>query len=400
MVWRLGVAGFGPSPSVARAMTATVAPTMTTTSTELTRSSSLPSAPSLVAVAPRPDRRTWLAGGALGLLAAVVLMAAVIPLPYVSILPGGTSPVSDLIAVRGAPSYPPEESVAYTTVSARQDVSLLQAIEGWLDDDIEVVPERELRGDRSAEENRRYNAELMSDSKMIATVVAMDRLGYDVIRTTGVVVRDLLNGSPAAGVLEIDDVIVAVDSEPVDVPDELTELLQEGGVGASHGLTVERPAGGGTWIDVRVSTIASDEATPRAVIGIGGQERFAMDPKLPFDVSIRIGEVGGPSAGLAFTLALLDVLTPGELTGDRRVAVTGTMALDGSVGPVGGGLQKAVAVRDAGYDAFLVPSDEFDVVRQEVGDDLDVIAVDTLEEALAALVAVGGTPIGPRGTTG
>jgi PDZ domain-containing protein len=110
--------------------------------------------------------------------------------------------------------------------------------------------------------------------------------------------------------------------------------------------------------------------------------------------------VGGPSAGLAFTLAVLDVLTPGELTGGHRVAVTGTMALDGTVGPVGGGLQKAVAVRNAGYDAFLVPSDELEEVEAVIGDDLRVIAVDTLAEALEALESLGGdvAALGAAGT--
>jgi PDZ domain-containing protein len=107
-------------------------------------------------------------------------------------------------------------------------------------------------------------------------------------------------------------------------------------------------------------------------------------------VSIDSGDVGGPSAGLAFTLAVLDVLTPGELTGGHRVAATGTMSLDGSVGPVGGGAQKGIAVRDAGYEVFLVPSDELDEVREAVGDDVEVIAVDSLDEALEALDALGG----------
>jgi len=343
------------------------------------------------------------AGAAFGVLAALLIVAAAVPLPYISILPGSTSPVSNLIRVSGAPSYPIEdghESVGFTTVSARRDISLLEALEGWLDDDVEVVPSKVLLGDRSPEENRSYNIGLMTDSIKVAKAVALQRLGYGVITTTGTVVRDLLAGGPAEAVLELDDVIIAVDGEPIDRPDELGDRLQVGGIGAGHVLTVERPPGSSTHVDVTLATIASEQDPSRAVIGIGAEERFDTDPDFPIDISIDSGDIGGPSAGLAFTLALLDVLTPGNLTGDRRVAVTGTMDLNGLVGPVGGGLQKAVTVREAGYDAFLVPSDEFEVVKATVGDDLDVIAVDTLEEALAALVELGGDPIPAAGATG
>ena len=138
-----------------------------------------------------------------------------------------------------------------------------------------------------------------------------------------------------------------------------------------------------------MTTIAAPDDPTRAIIGIAPEDRIS-DFDFPIDVTIDSGNVGGPSAGLAFTLAVLDVLTPGELTGGHRVAVTGTMSLDGTVGPVGGGAQKAIAVRDAGYEVFLVPSDELEEVREAVGDDVEVIAVDTLDEALAALDSLGG----------
>jgi PDZ domain-containing protein len=125
------------------------------------------------------------------------------------------------------------------------------------------------------------------------------------------------------------------------------------------------------------------------MVGVDVQTRD-LKYEFPVDVGIDTGEVGGPSAGLAFTLAVLDVLTPGELTGGHRVAVTGTMGLDGRVGPVGGAAQKAITVRDAGYEVFLVPSDELAEVKAAVGDDLRVVAVDTLAEALHALDSLGG----------
>lgn len=327
---------------------------------------------------------------AVGLLAAAITGAALLPIPYVALRPGKALPVTEQVLVEGAPSYAPQQSIAYTTISVGS-TTLLEALVGWLDDDIDVLPEETVRGKRSADENRRYNAQLMDTSKLMAVAVALRYLGEQVdIRTTGVVVRGVESGTPAATALEMDDVIVAVDGEPVDVPDELRGLLQVGGPGASHTLTLERPAGTVTRIDVAVSTVAAANDPQRAILGITALEERFVDFDFPIDVTIDSGTVGGPSAGLAFTLAVLDVLTPGELTGGHRVAVTGTIALDGTVGPVGGGAQKAITVRDADYEVFLVPSDELDEVREAVGDDLEVVAVDTLEEALEALESLGG----------
>lgn len=323
------------------------------------------------------------------LLASTVIGAAVLPVPYVALRPGSARPVTEQVLVEGAPSYPPKESIAYTTVSVG-GTTLLEALVGWLDDDVDVLPERVVRGDRNAEENRRYNAQLMDTSKLIAVTVALRHLGYDVpVHTTGTVVRQIAPDGPAAAVLQLDDVIVAVDGAPVDEPDEVGPLLQPGGPGATHTLTVERPPGSGTTIEVALATIPAPGAPQRAIIGIAPEDRI-VGADLPIDVLIDSGTVGGPSAGLAFTLAVLDVLTPGELTGGHRVAVTGTMRLDGVVGPVGGAAQKAVSVRDAGYEVFLVPPAERAEVEAAVGDDLQVIEVGTLTEALKALDALGG----------
>lgn len=339
---------------------------------------------------PRPHRRrTQLAAAAAALVTSTIIGAAVLPVPYVALRPGSVRPVTEQILVEGAPSYAPEQSIAYTTVNIGS-TSLLEALVGWFDDDVDVLPEERVRGDRSAAENRRYNVELMNGSKLTAITVALEQLGYDVpVRTTGTIVRRIVADSPAEGRLQLDDVIVAVDGQPVDEPEEVGALLQGGGPGGEHTLTVERPAGSATTIDVTLATVASPDEPGRAVIGIAPEDRVSGFD-FPIDVTIDSGNVGGPSAGLAFTLAVLDVLTPGELTGGHRVAVTGTMALDGRVGPVGGAAQKAVTVRDAGYEVFLVPSDELAEVQAAVGDDLRVLAVDTLAEALDALDSLGG----------
>lgn len=333
--------------------------------------------------------RTRLAAAIAGLLVSTTIGAAVLPVPYVALRPGSARPVTEQILVEGAPSYPPAESIAYTTVNIG-GTTLLEALVGWFDDDVDVVPEERVRGDRSAAENRRYNAELMNGSKLTAITVALEHLGYEVpVHTTGTIVREIRQGAPAEGRLQLDDVIVSVDGEPVDQPDELGRLLQAGGPGARHTLLVERPAGSPATTTVEVTTVAAPDDTTRAVIGIAPEDRVSGFD-FPIDVTIDSGNVGGPSAGLAFTLAVLDVLTAGELTGGHRVAATGTMALDGRVGAVGGAAQKAITVRAAGYEVFIVPSEELAEVQAAVGDDLRVIGVDTLVEALEALDSLGG----------
>ncbi|MFL6207082.1 MAG: PDZ domain-containing protein [Acidimicrobiales bacterium] len=338
---------------------------------------------------PRPRRR-WIALVVVAtILLFAVIGASVVPVPYMTLRPGSTRPVTEQVLVDGAPSYPPEESIAYTTVSIGP-ATLFEALAGWLDDDVDVLPEEAVRGRRTDEQNERYNAQLMDTSKLVAIAVALERLGHPVdIRTTGAVVRDFADGAPAEAVLQLDDVIVSVDGKPVDEPDKVGALLQPGGPGATHTLTVERPAGSATHVEVDVTTVAAPDDPKRAIIGIAAEDRI-VSADLPIDVTIDSGTVGGPSAGLAFTLAVLDVLTPGELTGGHKVAVTGTMDLDGTVGPIGGGAQKAITVRDSGYEVFLVPEAEVDEVQEAVGDDVRVIGVGTLEDALEALDSLGG----------
>ena len=124
-------------------------------------------------------------------------------------------------------------------------------------------------------------------------------------------------------------------------------------------------------------------------IGIGDVTVRAVDADLPFDVSIDSGTIGGPSAGLAFTLTLIDVVTPGELTGGNRVAVTGTISAAGQVGNVGGVAQKAAAAEAEGVSMFIVPIESVEAAESTTSD-LRVVGVETLDDALAALADLGG----------
>lgn len=335
----------------------------------------------------------WVPLAVLGALIASVIGSALVPVPYLSVRPGSVRPVAELVTVAEVEAFPPQEPVSFTTVRISPGrISLLEALVGWLDGDTEIVPEQRIIGGRTIEENRRFNAQLMDASKQIAITVALRHLGYEVpITTSGSIVAGVVPDTPADGVLRRGDVILAVGDRRIGAPGQLGELLQAGGPGAEHVLTVEREPGAAPT-EITMATVPSPQDPSRAVIGVVVSERI-VDFEFPFPISIDAGRVGGPSAGLAFTLAVLDHLTPGELTGGARVAATGSMDLAGNVGPVGGVPQKAVAVREQGYDVFLVPADEADLVTERLGDQLEVVGVTSLQDALEVLASLGGNAL-------
>jgi PDZ domain-containing protein len=348
--------------------------------------------------APAPARRPrrWqVVSGIVGLLVvAFVVSAAVVPLPYYLFKPGSVRDTEPLITVSGTEVYPSDGSIAYTTVSLRQ-ATLLGLAQGWLDDDIDVFDRDEVLGGRDVDENREVNLQMMSDSKQVATQVALERLGYPVEVTVGQLVVEVVPDSPSDGRLEAGDVITAVDDETFDDAGDLTDLLADDPPGSEITATVESPptvghADGETRSrDVEIALAPSPDDPERGVMGVRVQP-IVVEYEFPFEVEIDTGDVGGPSAGLAFTLALIDDLTPGDLTGGSAVAVTGTISGDGTVGPVGGTGQKAAAVRSAGFDLFLVPTADYDDAVAHAGGDLSVVSVDSIDEALAALGEHGG----------
>jgi PDZ domain-containing protein len=316
--------------------------------------------------------------------------------PYATLSPGSARSTTRLVTVDGAPTYPPEGELLFLTVGVDGDVSLLEAAAGWVDGDVEVLPREAVFGRGISEaENRELNAAAMVGSKEVAAVVALTRLGIPLDPTgTGAVILGVEAGTPADGLLEVGDTIVAVDGQPVRLFSDLTPTVSERSPGEAVTLTVE--AADGSTREVALTLGARPDDPEAGFLGVTGDTR-GFDPGLPFTVGIDSGAVGGPSAGLAFTLAILDVLTEGDLTGGRRVAVTGTMREDGTVGEVGGVVQKAAAAADAGAEVMLVPPGELaDAEANAHG--MEIVAVATLEDALEALVAAGGDPLPPAPT--
>jgi PDZ domain-containing protein len=229
----------------------------------------------------------------------------------------------------------------------------------------------------------------MDESKQNAIVVALRRLGYSVQeRGEGAVVERVLPRFPAEGRLQQGDVIKAINGQAVTIDSEAKNVIRSHKPGDV--LTVDVVQADGTMPrQVQVPLASDPEQGGVPVLGVLLRS-FRRNFDLPFDVSIESDKIGGPSAGLAFTLGLIDALTEGELTGGRKVAVTGTIEVDGRVGEVGGVAQKTSAVKASGADVFLVPAGEFKTAKERAGKGLLVIKVTTLQDALEALGRLGG----------
>ena len=349
-------------------------------------------------------RVDWRVAGGVAVVVAVLLVGAFWRVPYFTVAPGSLRATEPLISVEGAPTYPDDAGeIGYLTVTFGQTTPF-GLVRAWIDGDIEVLSEDQALGGLNRDENREVNEALMTNAKDTATAVALDALGYDVeLLGTGSIVINVEDGTPAVGVVQPGDVIVSVDGEPVTTAVELTELLALAVPGQEVLLGVQPqsasmmvghagsqpPASTEPEREVSVTLAEWPDEPGRAYLGVRSATRDATY-NLPFEVTIDSGNVIGPSAGLAFTLAVIDVLTPGNLTGGRTVAVTGTISPSGQVGRVGGVPQKAAAAMGAGATVYLVPVDEAEQARTRAGDTMEVVPVATLDEALAYLATLSG----------
>lgn len=349
------------------------------------------------------DRTRSLKPG-LGVWALIVALIALVvltflPTPYVIQRPGpvydtlGTAAGTDgeqvpLISIEGADTFETGGTLDLTTVQVvgnrERTPSWFELALAWTDSSRAVVPLDSVFPEGVTTEQRdERNATLMVDSQHEATAAALNELGYD----TGaeVVVVEAVDATPAAGLLEPDDVITAIDGAVVESAKQLRQTIQDAG-GDPIELTVQRRG------EEQQVTITPEERTEGDVstwvIGIA----LRTDYDFPIDVAIQLDNVGGPSAGMMFALGIVDRLTEGELNGGENIAGTGTIEADGTVGPIGGIRQKLFGARDAGADYFLAPASNCNEVVGHVPDGLQVIRTGTLEESLAALevIADGG----------
>lgn len=328
----------------------------------------------------------------LALVVVVLVVSSQVRVPYYKIAPGNLYSVQEAVRVEGVDPQATAGQIEFPTISMGP-LTALEAVVGWLHPDIDVITKREALGDQTRDENRQRNLAAMTASTQTSSTVALRELGYEVTYTgTGAVVTEVVAESPAGPVLERGDTIVELDGQAVTTADELVEAIRSRAPGDEVSLGIELFDGGEEAATVELGSHPDDPALP--YLGVASATRD-ITFHFPFDVLVETGEVGGPSAGLAFTLGVVDQLTVGDLAGGMKVVATGTMSMDGSVGPIGGIRQKVVTARDGDADLFLVPLPELEAARQAAGDDLEVVGVASLDDAIAALEARGGVADGP-----
>ncbi len=334
---------------------------------------------------------------ALAIALGVLLIITFLPTSYVIQRPGpvyntlGTASAADgtqvpLISVEGAETFPTEGSLDLLTVQVvgnrERTPSWFELATAWFEPSRAVLPIDAVYPEgQTTEERNEESAAMMVDSQKEATAAALTELDYDV--PVELTVHSFTDDSASADVLEEGDVIVSGNGTPVADAEELREIVNEG-----DGAPVELAI-------VRDGEEQSVSVTPRET-EIDGEQTWLIgvtlmhDYEFPFDVTIQLNNVGGPSAGMMFALGIIDTLTPGELNAGETVAGTGTITADGVVGPIGGIRQKMWGALDAGADWFLAPQENCDEVVGYVPAGLQVFSVATLDDALDVLSAVRG----------
>ena len=322
------------------------------------------------------------------LIVAAALLATFVRVPYFVFRPGSVQPLSGKVMVTTGQRFNATGEIHFTTVRQDATVNGWEWLEARMKPSLTLVEEERILDGRSRDENRAFNMQLMRVSKSTAVAVALRHLGIDPFRPTGVGLAQVQVDGPSTGRLTINDVIVSVDGMPVLEAGDLVIAIRDRSPGEMVDFEVEPVEGG----ESRVVSFALQPRPDDPTIGYMGvvpQTRWEDVEDLPIDVRVNTGNVGGNSAGLALTLSILDLITPGELTGGLQVATTGTIDPAGVVGPIGGIVQKVVAARDGGMDLFLVPAQEAGEARRHAGP-MIVEGVATLEDALEALARHGG----------
>ncbi|MFJ1897845.1 MULTISPECIES: PDZ domain-containing protein [unclassified Streptomyces] len=331
-------------------------------------------------------------------LIALLCAGVLIKVPYSEMSPGPT--VNTLGEVDGDPvlqitghkTYKTSGHLNMTTVrvtGADYNMNLVEAVYGWLGHDSLVVPHDTLYPDgKTEQQSTQENAEEFSQSQESAKVAALTELGIPV--SSRVVVSTVVKDSPAQGKLHAGDVIKDVDGTAVKQPEDVAKLVTRHKPGQDVTFTVipaktaaaaeksgKKPEG----TEKITLTTAKAPKENRAIVGI----QAGTDHTFPFDIDIKLADVGGPSAGLMFSLGIIDKLTPGQLTGGKFVAGTGTIDDKGEVGPIGGINMKLVGARNAGARYFLTPDDNCKSAASDTPDGLTLVRVKTIGDAKKSL---------------
>jgi Lon-like protease len=351
--------------------------------------------------------------GVSAVVVAVGLAGTLIRLPYYSFSPGSALDLSSRVSISGAKTYPDRGDVMLLFVRERARVNVWSWIQASLDSNIDLVKQENVTGGQTPKHLDEQAVCDMSQAKSAAGVAALSALGYKVKSLSGVVVDGFPEGSkstktstgtttqivtfPAEDSLFPCDTITAVDGHDIVNPQNVSKLIMKHRPGTSVTLRVLR---NGHPLTVKVPVT---EYQGKRIIGISAAPRF----KVPVDIKIDTSNITGPSAGLAMALAIVDDLTPGDLTGGKKIAVTGTIGPDGTVGQIGAIQQKAITAKAAHAQIFIVPAcgddhaclDDLRRLKERVGKSIEVKPVASLAQALRVLRAAGGAPVEPTSTT-
>ncbi len=331
-------------------------------------------------------------------LIALLCAGVLIKVPYSEMSPGPTvNTLGDVdgdpvLQITGHKTYETSGHLNMTTVrvtGADYNMNLVEAVYGWLGHDSLVVPHDTLYPDgKTEQQSTQENAEEFSQSQESAKVAALTELGIPV--SSRVVVSTVVKDSPAQGKLHAGDLIKAVDGTAVKQPEDVAKLVTRHEPGQDVTFTVipaktaaaaEKSGKEPEGAQKITLTTAKAPKEDRAIVGI----QAGTDHTFPFDIDIKLADVGGPSAGLMFSLGIIDKLTPGQLTGGKFVAGTGTIDDKGEVGPIGGINMKLVGARNAGARYFLTPADNCKSAASDTPDGLTLVRVKTIDDARDSL---------------
>ncbi|MEY8578956.1 PDZ domain-containing protein [Corynebacteriaceae bacterium 6-324] len=281
----------------------------------------------------------------------------------------------DVVEIEGAETYETSGQLNMTTVAVRTNMSLSQAIGRWLTTDDTIVPlETVIPTGTSSEDMQEANQQAFVQSEAAATVTAMDYLDIPV----HVVVAGVMEESAAFDFVKLEDVVLAVDGQDVSEPAEVQELIRAKAPGDEVTLTLENNG------EEREETVTLGEHPDDASVPLLGVTMTSA-PRDGMNVTYNLQDVGGPSAGMMFSLAVIDKLTEEDLTGGHFVAGTGTISEDGTVGPIGGIEHKIEASKEAGAELFLAPAANCEAATSRDAGDMVIASVETLDDAVQAM---------------
>lgn len=336
------------------------------------------------------SRRSWTLLISLVVVAVLGLLAGFARVPYVALGPGPT--YDTLSSVNGTPvvdisgqrTFPTTGHLTMTTVSLTDDVTLFEALGLWASGRYALAPREEFyKPGESEQEIQQENVQAFKDSQTNAEVAALRYLGYP----SKVIAGQVVTGSPSDRVIAPGDRLIEVNGRRINVADDVLAALQDSRPGQQVSVRFQhenQPEQAATL------TLASREGRAQGFLGVAPMDRADV----PFQVKISLTDVGGPSAGLMFALAIVDKLTPDELDGGQPVAGTGEIDGKGTVRPIGGIPFKMIAAREGGATTFLVPSANCAEARAHAPDGLRLVKVDDLGGAVRELQAVkAGQPV-------